>query len=154
LQAQHPVDLAVARREHQHGDHAIGAQAAAHLDPVEGAGQAHVEDDHAGLLPLDDLEPLFAVVRLQDAETFPAQVHVDQVGDVGIVLDHDDRAEVLAGGHRSSLAPGCYGSVNWRGSRRLVRPWPRTSTRSWPPTAWSRRRTPVPSASWWRRRWR
>ena len=56
------------------------------------AGQADVEDRQAGSLPVDGRQPDVAVGRLDDPEPLPAQVQVDQVGDVGVVLHHHDRA--------------------------------------------------------------
>ena len=43
-------------------------------------------------------------------EALPAQVEVDQVGDVGVVLDHHDRAQVRCS-RPASLAPRCDRSV-------------------------------------------
>jgi hypothetical protein len=57
--------------------------------PSRRARQADVEDDDPGILLLDQLQALLAVAGQQDAEALAAQVEVDQVGDVRIVLNDD-----------------------------------------------------------------
>jgi hypothetical protein len=49
------------------------------------------------------------VARLDDAEALAAEVQVEQVGDIRVVLDHDDRA--LFGLHTGSA---------WQPSMRMV----------------------------------
>ena len=106
LQAEDPIDLAVPGSEEQHGHAAARPDPAAHLEAVD-VGQTDVEHDHRRPLLLDEFQSAPAMVRLQDAEPGVAQVHVEQVGDVGVVLDDDDGAFCF--GHRLML-PRCYGA--------------------------------------------
>jgi hypothetical protein len=91
LQAEHPVDLAVPRRQHENRDVAAGGpQPAAHLQSVDAAGQADVEDHHAGPLVPHRLDTPLAGRRLHHPEPVLAQVQLDQIGDVLVILDHHD----------------------------------------------------------------
>src|SRR5438270_1664396 len=95
LQAEHAVDLSVARREHPHGEIVFGPQAPAHLKPVDGARQAHVEDHQAWVLVPHGVETLLTVVGLDHTKALLAQVELDEVGDVLVVLHHDNRPRGL-----------------------------------------------------------
>ena len=86
LEAEHAVDLAVAGGEEQHRHVLVGADAAAHLEAVD-VGQADVEHHQHRPVLLDQLEAALAGAGLQHAEAGVAQVHVEQVGDVRVVLD-------------------------------------------------------------------
>ena len=103
LEAEHAVDLAVARGEEDHRDLRRLAQTPAHLEPVD-VGQADVEHDQAGMVGADRLEPRFARRRLEDAVAVAGEVEVDEVGDVGLVVDHDDGALVPWRNRRTSPA--------------------------------------------------
>ena len=102
FEPQDAVHLAVPGRQHQHGQGLLGPHPPAHLQSVDAPGQPHVQDHHAGPLPLYGGQPRLARAGLDDPETLAAQVQVDQVGDVGVVFDHDDGAHV--GGHLSQHA--------------------------------------------------
>ena len=111
LEAEDAVDLAVAGGEEQHRHVARGAQSAAHLEAVD-VGQADVEQHDLRPMLRDQLEPAFAVRGLQHSESGLAQVHVEQVGDVRIVLDHHDGALALRHvGHAATLV--LCGSWPW-----------------------------------------
>ena len=83
------------------GTSPVGAQPAAHVEAVELAGEADVDDDELGPLPVDVGEALLGVGGLQHAEALASQVQRHQVGDVVVVLDDDDgRPRLAATGHQ------------------------------------------------------
>ena len=94
LEPEDPVDLVVAGGEHHDGDVAGGAQPPAHVEAVELARQADVDDHQLGPVPVDVGEALLAVVGLQHPEALASQVQGDQVGDVVVVLDDHDGVPV------------------------------------------------------------
>ena len=59
--------------------------------------------DQPGAFPLDRLEAPLAASRLQHPEALLAQVQLDQVGDVRVVLDDDDRAQVVFHGLKAGI---------------------------------------------------
>ena len=63
-------------------------QLSAHVEAVELAGQADVDDHQARGLAPDGGQAALGVVGLHHPEAVPAQVHGDQVADVVVVLDH------------------------------------------------------------------
>ena len=65
LEPDHLVELVVAGRQHDDRHGALGAQALAHLEPVE-ARQHDVEHDEVDGLRVEALERLLAVGRLDD----------------------------------------------------------------------------------------
>ncbi len=69
----------------------VASQPPAHLEAVDLAGQPDVEDHEPRMAIGDVLEAPLAGGRLVHAEAGVAQVQLDEVGDVGIVLDQDDR---------------------------------------------------------------
>ena len=77
--------------QHQDRHVAVGAQAAADLDPVE-PGQAEVEDDEVGDEAGGDVERLDPVGRGADLVALVAERAAQDVGDVGVVLDDEDAA--------------------------------------------------------------
>ena len=89
LEAEHAVDLAVARGEEDHRDLRGLAQPTAHLQPVD-VGQTDVEHDEAGPVRADRLEARFAGRRLEHPVPVAGEVEVDEIGDVGLVVDDDD----------------------------------------------------------------
>ena len=91
LEAEDAVDLVVAGGEHDDGQRAVGADAPAHLDAVDLAGQAEVEDRQLGPAGAHVVETLLTRGRLVHAEAGVPEVEVDQVRDVRIVLDEHDR---------------------------------------------------------------
>ena len=104
LQAEEPIELAVAGGEEQHRHVAAGAHPATHLEPVD-VGEADVEQHERGTVLLDQLQATLAVRCLQHTEACVAQIQVEEVGDVRVVLDHHERA--FRFGHRLML-PRCY----------------------------------------------
>ena len=88
LESEHAVDLAVARGEEDHRDRGGLAEPAAHLETVD-VGQADVEHDQAGPVLADGAEPAFAGSGLDDAVALACEVELDQVGDVGLVVDDE-----------------------------------------------------------------
>jgi hypothetical protein len=101
FEAEHPVDLVVARREHDDRQVGPGPHPAAHLEPVDRAGQTEIEDQQAGVAVLDDPERGLTVGRLVHPVPLAAQVQLDQIGDVGVVLDDGNHWAV--GGHGGSI---------------------------------------------------
>ena len=79
------------------------AQPPAHLEPVD-VGEADVEDDEAGPVVADRVEARLAGRRLQDPEAVAREVEVDEVGDVGLVVDDDDGAPFHGRHRRTSPA--------------------------------------------------
>ena len=90
LEAEDPVDLAVAGGEED--DRHLGglADLLADLEAVD-IGEADVEHDEAGPVAAERVEPGAARRRLQDPVPLPFQVQADEVGDVVLVVDDDDR---------------------------------------------------------------
>ena len=82
------------RGQHQDRHVALLAQAAADLDPVE-PGQAEVEHDQVGDESDRHVERLDAVGGGADLVALVAQGTAQDVGDVGVVLDHEDAAALL-----------------------------------------------------------
>ena len=84
------VDLALGG---EHDDRALGrlADLGAHAPAVE-HGEHHVEQHEVGLFFLEFLHGLAAVVGDADVEPLFFQVHADQVGDIAVVLDHQNVA--------------------------------------------------------------
>ncbi len=116
LETQDPVDLVVAGAQDEHRDGLRGpgspaAQPAADVEAVEVAGQADVDDDQFGSLPVDEAEAGLGVVGLEDTEAVASEVHGDQVGDVVVVLDHHHA--LLGLRHRTSLP--LLDPVSWHG---------------------------------------
>ncbi len=61
-----------------------------------------VEQDEVGHFGRDHRQRLDAVARDDDPVTLEAQVHLDEAHDVGVVVDHQDRAAVgLRDAHRA-----------------------------------------------------
>ena len=90
LEAQHPLHLVVARGDHQHrGAVAGGPQRAQHLQPVQ-AGQPDVEHDRDRALPAYGVEGGAAVGLDRHREALAGEVEPLEVGDVRLVLDHQD----------------------------------------------------------------
>jgi CheY-like chemotaxis protein len=90
LETDDTIDLAVTSREEDHRDLRRGAQLLAHLQTVDG-GQADVEHDEPGPVVLDGLQPGPSGACLEHPEALAGEVHVDEVGNVGLVVDDDDR---------------------------------------------------------------
>ncbi len=93
LEAEHPIDLAGARGQHE--DRKVGIRSAAHpaadLHAVDRAGQPDVEHGEHRLLVADRVQPTLTVLRLDDPKPRIVEVEIEQIGDVGIVLDDHDR---------------------------------------------------------------
>ncbi len=60
--------------------------------PVDPTRQADIEDRHSGPLPFDRRQARLARAGLDDPEPLPPEVHVDEVGNIAVVLDDDDGA--------------------------------------------------------------
>ena len=101
LEAEHAVDLAVACGEEDHRDLRRLAEALAHLEPVD-VGEADVEHDEAGPVRADRLEARFAGRGLEDPVPVAGEVEVDEVGDVGLVVDDDDGSPFHGRNRRTS----------------------------------------------------
>ena len=89
LEAEHAVDLLVARG--QHHDREIGAVAdlAADVEAVD-ARQADVEDDDADLVAAELGERVLAGAHPQHAVAVRAEVAANQLADRELVLDDED----------------------------------------------------------------
>lgn len=88
LEADDPVDVFAAGREHEHGDVGARAELPQDLEAVR-AREHHVEYDHrepAGLRLRESLEP---VVHRTDAEPLGAQVLREELGELDVVVDHE-----------------------------------------------------------------
>ena len=85
----------VARGQEEDGDpHAVGAQAAGHLEAVE-VGQHHVEDDEVGRVLLGLGQGLAPGHGLVDGEPLVAQRRRHRIDDRGLVVDHQDPRSVV-----------------------------------------------------------
>ena len=104
LEAEHAVDLAVARGEEDHRDLRRLADALAHLEPVD-VGEPDVEHHEPGPLVADRLEPGLAGRGLQHPVALAGEVEVDEVGDVRLVVDDEDRSPFHAPHRRTSRTP-------------------------------------------------
>ncbi len=91
LEAEHPVDLPVARGEEDHGDLRRLAQSLAHFEPVD-VGQTDVEDDETRAVRTHGLEAGLPGGSLQYAVALTGEVQVDEVRDIGFVVDDEDRS--------------------------------------------------------------
>ena len=127
LEPEHPVDLAVLRRQHQDRDRAFLAQAPADLDPGE-TGQHQVEDEQVVWTRASLLEGVVSVVDRLDLEAFGLQGVLDRLGDRRLVLDdqdplrHQPRSFALGTTTRTRVpAPGSDSSS-------IVPPSPRTAS--------------------------
>src|SRR6185312_10619597 len=96
LEAKDAIDLVLPCSEEEDGHRTAGADLAANIEAVAGAGKADVEDDDPGVLLTEDLEALLAVRSQQDAVALTTEIQVDQVGDVRIVFDDDHRPVLRA----------------------------------------------------------
>ena len=79
------------------------AQAPAHLQPVD-VGEADVEHDEPGPVRADRLQPRLAGRRLEHPEPVAGEIEVDEVGDVGLVVDDDDGPSFHGRNRRTSPA--------------------------------------------------
>ena len=77
----------------------VCAQAPAHLEAVD-VGEPDVEHDEPRPVLGDRPDAVFAGGRLHDPEAVAAEVELDQVGDVRLVVDDEDRARAPYGSHR------------------------------------------------------
>ena len=98
LEPEHAVDLAVAGGEEDHGDRRRLPKPAAHLEAVD-VGEPDVEHDEARPVLADRLDAVLAGGGLHDPEALAAEVELDQVGDVGLVVDDENGAAL----HRPSI---------------------------------------------------
>ena len=80
----------VARRQEQHGRAVpLGPQPSAHLGAVD-VGQHDVQEDQVVVAPLGQRHGIAPGGGGVDRETLEAQGGAEQVGDVGLVVDHQD----------------------------------------------------------------
>ena len=90
LQADDRVDVVVARGQHQDGGVAPPPDLAADLEAVE-LGKHHVEDHEVRIVPGVAVERVDAVMRGDDREAVLLEVQPDEVDDVALVVDDEDR---------------------------------------------------------------
>jgi len=90
-QPDNPVDLLPPRRQHEHVGVGERPQPPAHLDPID-AGEHEIQDDDVRVDAVGLLEAGLAVAHHPDVEPLTGQVGVQEVGDRGIVLHHQDLA--------------------------------------------------------------
>ena len=115
LEAEDAIDLAVAGGEEQHRHACCVARIRRHTSKPSMSGRPMSSTHERRPVLVDQLQPALAAGRLQHAEAGLAQVQVEQVGDVRVVLDdHDAFVSVIgvaatvpmvarwyrAGGHR------------------------------------------------------
>ena len=103
LESEHAVDFAVACGEEDHGDLRRLAQPPAHFEAVD-VRESDVEHDESWPVGAHRFKSGLAGCGLQHPEPVTGQVQVDQVGDVGLVVDHHDRASFHGRNRRTSPA--------------------------------------------------
>ena len=91
LQAEHTVDLLVARREHDHRRLGAGADLSADLEAVD-AGEPDVEHHEAERVPLELHQAILAAAHPHHPVAVALQVGAHQVADVEVVFDDEDGA--------------------------------------------------------------
>ena len=79
-----------------------GPDTSTDVESVQHTGEADVEDDDPRLLLTDESQALVAVPSEQHAIAVPAEVEIDEIGNVRVVLDHDHGALLRV--HGPSLA--------------------------------------------------
>ena len=89
LEAEHPVDLVVARGEEQDRQIVAGAQLAADVEAVH-PRHVDVEHDEVGALRRDRAERAFAVRRLGGLHPRLAEREAQHLADVRVVVDDQD----------------------------------------------------------------
>ena len=87
------------------GTSVVSAELTADVEAVHAAGQADVEDDELRMAITDVFQAPLAVDRLVHPEAGLPQVQVDQIRDVGVVLDEDDGRRI--GGHDQESSHRC-----------------------------------------------
>ena len=90
LEAEHTIDFVVAGREKDDRHVAVGPNGSTHVEAIELTGEADVEQDQSWPPLGDDLERSFAGAGLKRPVPVAAEVQLDEVCDVGIVLHDDD----------------------------------------------------------------
>ena len=84
---------------------AILLEAAADLPAIE-LGHHDVEEDHVGLAVPGVADGIGAVAQDGDLVAFLVEIEADQLGDVLLVLDHEDPAEPLPARRAGGLSGG------------------------------------------------
>jgi hypothetical protein len=88
LKPEYPIHLIVPCRQEQHRNVAFRPYPPTYIETVELARQADVQNDNPWILLRDERETLIAVAGQQHPKPVSAQVQIDEIGDVGVVLDH------------------------------------------------------------------
>ena len=116
LEPEDPVDLAVARGEEDDRAPATSGGCRLHTSRPSMSGRPTSRTTRRGRWSANGLEPAVARGGLQDPEALSFQVHADEVGDVGLVVDDDDRAPfhmpaILTRYHAERVDGPCEGCV-------------------------------------------
>ena len=90
LEPDDRIDVVASRGEHDHGRLAAPADLAADLEPIT-LGQHQVEDHQVWIVARIQRERLLAITRRDDAEPLLLEVEPQQVDDVPLVVDDQDR---------------------------------------------------------------
>lgn len=101
LEPEHPVDLTIARGEHDDGDIAAAAELATHIHSIEFACQADVENHELWRAISHLFESALARCCLEHPVAVLAEIHLDQVADVWVIFDKDNSGLVI--GHRELI---------------------------------------------------
>jgi hypothetical protein len=104
LEAEHPVDLVVARGEEEDRQVALRAQPAADFEAVH-PRHVDVEHDEIGPVALDRLERRLAVAGLAGLHPRLAEREGEQLADMGVVVDEEDLVAHRV--HVTSPTAGC-----------------------------------------------
>ena len=111
LEADERVRLVAARGEHHDRDRRGRPQPTRDVEPVE-ARQPEVEDDEVGMVPSRGLEGGRTVAGDEHLEARPLEVVADELHDLGLVVDDQDRA------HGGIVRAGPEaGPAQWQGQR-------------------------------------
>ena len=116
LEPDDRVDVVVPRREHEDGRVAAAADLAADLEAVD-LRQHEVEDHEVGVVAGVEGEGGLSVARAHDDEALLLEVQAQQVDDVPLVVDDEDR---LHPRRRIASAPSTSGPVRKAHVRRQL----------------------------------
>src|SRR5262245_3409981 len=119
LETEDAIDLLGPRGQHDDREGTgggVGTQPPADFEPV-GSGQHEIEQDERRALARDLPERRLPPVRLADGKALALEVEADQLADVPLVLDHQDRTFGSHKAREGIVPPECYEPVTCSSTR-------------------------------------